>query len=262
MKAFLAGGGRFDLETERLPLLNQALAMAGPTPRLLIIPTPLKWPPFDELDGLKHYLTASKHEFKTLTPSPQAMPNYHDAAALIAWANVILIPGGNFTEQMARWRKTGIDQLLIKAAHTNSAVFVGGSTGLMCWFDRAQTNTHLLSRTGPSHTRYRLEKGLGVLPALVCAHYESFHARTGLPRAMSFREALLRQPTGTVGIGVSTHAAIEINGNNPVRITGQDRYATVHRIERTAVGLLTSIFHNGDNIEIPLNNSPKVGIHP
>jgi hypothetical protein len=191
MRALLSGGGRFDLANEQLPLLQRALTIAGFSPRLLTIPTPLKYPPFDELDGLiKLFGTASiwpDVKLEILTANTQDHPDYDQAASLIKWANIILILGGNYAEQMDRWRKTGIDQLLVDAAHNDSALMVGGSTGFACWFRAAQTNSHPHSYNGSAHSRYRLEPGLGVLPALACPHYESHHRATGEARATRFR---------------------------------------------------------------------------
>jgi hypothetical protein len=248
MRAILSGGGRYDQEFERLPFLKRALAMAGTSPRLLIVPTPLKWPPFDEVDSLIATLKPLKIDLKTLTPDTQSHPDPHQAAELIHWANVILVLGGNFMEQMTRWRATSIDHMLIAAAGTDK-VLVGGSTGLMCWFQYGHTNTHTLDYTGPSHSAYRFEPGLGVLPAAACAHYEGFHTGTGAPRAASFRAMMYRRPIGSIGIGVTTHASLEID-HDTIRILG-DRYASVHRIERTPGGLTNHEYRPNSSRAIP-----------
>lgn len=243
MKAILAGGGRFDLDTERWPTLIRALAMAGSEPKLLVIPTPLKWAPFDELEKLESRLRAAKIKFKLLTTDTQAVPDYDRAKELIAWSSVILVLGGNFMQQMIHWRQNGIDELLISAAPTK--VLVGSSTGMMCWFELAHTNTHELGYTGPSHRDYRLEPALGIIPAIACPHYDGFQMRNGTPRAESFRAMISRRTAGTIGIGLTHHAEIIIDGNE-VRFDGTDRYATAHILKSSPTGLETTIYRAFD----------------
>lgn len=247
MKAILAGGGRFDLDNERWPTLVRALDMAGSNPKLLIIPTPLKWAPFDELDHLASRLTSEGINYQSLTPGTQDVPDYDRAKQLLEWCDVILVLGGNFMQQMIHWRQTGIDDLLKHAATTK--VLAGSSTGMMCWFDLAHTNTHELTYTGQSHRDYRLEPALGVIPAIACPHYDGFQMRNGTPRAESFRAMIARRPAGTIGIGLTHHAELIIDGDR-IHIGATDRYATAHLLTSTPAGLKTTIYRAAGSPEL------------
>ena len=223
--AVLGGGGWFNEDSA--VLLERGALLCGSTPRLLVMPTPLSSLPCGELDGIRHRFGSWDPEF--LTEDTQAMPDPSRAEELIEWANIILVMGGNFGENMKRWRETGIDQMLLTASERGK-VFVGSSNGLNCWFKAGQTLDRPLDE--PKATEYFLQPGLGVLPALVCAHYDNFQPATGVPRSVSFTAMMRQQPVGTVGIGVTNFGYIELS-DGTVTVNRTRRYAGVHRLERT-----------------------------
>jgi hypothetical protein len=88
------------------------------------------------------------------------------------------------------------------------------------------------------------------LQRLACAHYDTFHAKSHVARAESFRRGIARQPTGTVGIGVTNYAALEISGPT-VRIIDNDVRAIVHKLTRDKTGVKIDRLHASQG-EIPL----------
>jgi peptidase E len=226
----LGGGGWASNMYQFLPRLHRTIAMTGIKPILVVMPT-ADSEPCDELAQLRRLWDNRQlnvREFHALNDNMQEWPDAKRARELLDRADVVLVLGGLFPELMYRWRETGIDSLMLQAVSEGSKFFVGASSGLIWPFAAAQTRERRLGL--PLDRKYHLEPGLGLFPAIVCPHYGEFNPLTGTPRAVSFRAAMINKPVGTVGIGVCTHAALEIQ-DGIVRIVGQDPYAVVQRLE-------------------------------
>lgn len=90
--------------------------------------------------------------------------------ARIDWADIIYVGGGNTYRMIRAWRRRGIDQLL-KNAYDAGTVMCGLSAGAICWFDAGISD----SRKKPGRKDWQpiLVKGLGLIPAACCPHYDS-----------------------------------------------------------------------------------------
>ena len=243
-RGVLGGGGWFNEDSA--PLVRRAYDLCGTSPRLLVMPTPLSSLPCDELDGIKTIFGGElgPNSFRVLTDDTQQIPDPNRARELLEWANVVLVMGGNYAENMKRWSYTGIDQMMLNTAETDT-VFTGASTGLISWFTAAQTVDTPLGE--PNDKQYYLHRGLRKLPALVSAHYDNFQSGTGIPRSVSFTEMMATQPIGTVGVGVTNFGYVEID-KDTVQVGRTHRYAGVHRLLSTPSGVDLQMFGSGDKM--------------
>lgn len=69
--------------------------------------------------------------------------------------DIIYVGGGNTRLMLEKWRKLGVDKLLVEA-YNKGIVCSGLSAGSYCWFK----------------CNYDLIEGLGVIDAVNCVHYE------------------------------------------------------------------------------------------
>lgn len=91
-----------------------------------------------------------------------------DAARLaIEGADIILVSGGNTLFAYDRWRETGVDVLLKKAA-ARGCVLAGGSAGAICWFDAGHSDS--ADPASFYECRMREESGGGGAVLADCEH--------------------------------------------------------------------------------------------
>jgi peptidase E len=258
-QGIFGGGGWANRPREFLPQVKAALKMTLircgiQPPHVLVIPSPLDPEdlPCNELKQLKQLFKskALRHvQFSSLMGDTQDLPKSGKAKRLLKSADLVIVLGGNFPETMYRWRISGLDRLMREAAMDESKIFTGASTGL-CWpFIAAQTIERQFGQL-PS-TRHHLVQGLGILPAYVCPHYSERQTTSGIARAESFYQMMRYQPIGSVGIGVDTHAALRFSGQN-VAVVGNDRYASVQHLARTARGVVRTKLRLGT--QLPLDD--------
>ena len=224
-------------------------------PNLLIIPTPLELDdlPCDELsETIKRFMTphVRRTKVQSLTHDTQAPPDYECAKKLIDWADVILILGGLFPEQMKRFKATGIDRLLLDAAHAGGKVFVGSSTGMLVWFKAGQTVERPLPENPATKyepaTNYHVVEGMNYFPALASAHMSEFGSAQNVARAHAVELMMSLQPVGTVCIGAHTSGVLVVK-NDLVTIGAEEPYIGIQRIEVTSSGLKRTIHKPGQS---------------
>lgn len=93
-----------------------------------------------------------------------------EISSKIGWADVIYVGGGNTLKMMKKWRRLGVDQLLIEA-YERGAVMCGASAGSICWFEHGVSDSlHFYDAT---ETKYIKVRGLGILPGVHCPHFKS-----------------------------------------------------------------------------------------
>lgn len=127
-----------------------------------------------------------------------------DLAAITAQikaADIIYVGGGNTLKMMRRWRKLGVDKLLIQAYQAGT-VLCGVSAGSICWFEGGHSDS--LSFYHPDDWQYIRVTGLGLIPGTHCPHYDS--DTLGAKRADSF-QAMMRKRRDT-GIAIDDDCAI------------------------------------------------------
>lgn len=146
-------------------------------------------------------------------------PAAGEMEALVERADAVLVSGGNTLYAVDRWVQLGFDRLL-RAAIDRDVVACGGSAGAICWFDGGHSDSmdptsYLapLSADDPraSEWRYIRVDGLGLLPGLLCPHYEVTRS-DGVVRAQDFAEMMVRHP-GETGLGLDNWAGLLLDGD-------------------------------------------------
>jgi dipeptidase E len=147
-------------------------------------------------------------------------PDPRDVARRIRCADLIYVGGGNTLKMMRRWRYLGVDQLLLRA-YRKGTVLSGLSAGCLCWFDWGHSDSMCFYH--PDDWDYVRVRGLGLIPALGCPHYD------GEKRDQSF-EAMVKRH-GDVGIALDNHAALEVV-DGEYRIITSASEAGAYRVTR------------------------------
>jgi dipeptidase E len=139
--------------------------------------------------------------------------------AAVERAAIVLVSGGNTLYAVDRWTALGLDRLL-RGAIDRGLVICGGSAGAICWFDAGHSDsmdptTYLepVPATDPRARRWRYIRvaGLGIVPGLLCPHYEATQSN-GVLRASDFEAMMLRHP-GETGLGLDNWAGLLVDGH-------------------------------------------------
>ena len=145
-------------------------------------------------------------------------PAAGEMEALVASADAVLVSGGNTLYAVDRWTQLGLDRLLRGAVDTGT-VACGGSAGAICWFDGGHSDsmdpTSYLAPLADDDQRagswrYIRVDGLGLLPGLLCPHYEVTQSN-GVLRADAFAAMMARHP-GETGLGLDNWAGLLLDG--------------------------------------------------
>lgn len=145
-------------------------------------------------------------------------PSTSEMVDAVGRARIVLVSGGNTLYAMDRWVALGLDSLL-RDAVGRGRVACGGSAGAICWFDGGHSDSmdpasypRPVPPDDPRRTgwRYIRVDGLGLLPGLLCPHYEVTQSN-GIPRAADF-EAMLRRHPGETGVGLDNWAGLLVDG--------------------------------------------------
>jgi dipeptidase E len=83
-------------------------------------------------------------------------------------SDIVYVGGGQTLKMMRVWRKFGVDEILIKA-HQKGIVMSGLSTGAICWFSFGNSDSRKFDNP---ETNLMRVKGLGMVKALFCPHYD------------------------------------------------------------------------------------------
>lgn len=224
MKTIIALGG-----TEIGPLLadggvkanqlesvhREILAKTGKQrPRVLYVPT-AKNDREDYIAGFKYYyarLGCGNVDVLRLLAAPP--PSRAEIKAKIDAADVIYVNGGNTSRMIAWWKRRRVDEL-VKAAYRKGTVMAGHSAGAICWFDYGNSDSFYKGQP------FRVT-GLGIIPALLCPHYDSEPVRQAALRKM------MRRTPHRVALTLDEAAAIEII-DDQYRILASDNRAAARR---------------------------------
>lgn len=105
-------------------------------------------------------------------------------------ADLIYVGGGNTLMMMNKWRRLGVDKLLIEA-HQRGTVLAGVSAGAICWYEWGVSDSRQFYDKN-SHEYIRV-RGLGLLKGLCCPHFGSSLYDKGY-RMEGLRKILKRYP--------------------------------------------------------------------
>jgi dipeptidase E len=239
------GGGsihRPSKRPERTAIDETIVKMSGKKkPRVLFVPT--------ASDDSPEYITLFKKQYgDRLQCTVETLELYHDRPskkeieARIKRADIIYVGGGNTLRMMKLWRKLGVDTLLIRAAKKGT-VCCGLSAGAVCWF--RECNSDSRKSIDPSADYIRV-KGLNLVNALLCPHYDSE------PERQPSLKRMMKKVPG-VAITLTDCAAIVIEGGE-YRIITSKKKAWAQRVfwkrekyvkEELSSGTFSSILSRG-----------------
>ena len=149
-----------------------------------------------------------------------AHPTSASMAEAVERAAVVVVSGGNTLYAMDRWTDTGLDTLL-RDAVARGLVVAGGSAGAICWFDGGHSDSMdptsyrepiAFDQPHARDWRYVRVDGLGLLPGLLCPHYDVIQSN-GVLRASDFSGMLARHP-GERGLGLDDWAGLLLDGDH------------------------------------------------
>jgi dipeptidase E len=123
-----------------------------------------------------------------------------DIEKKILEADLIYVGGGNTLKMLKLWRKTGVDELLIRA-YRRGTVLSGLSAGAICWFRYGCSDSRRFSN--PTNNSYMRVSGLDLVNLTISPHHIREVGRdNGLAKLM--------QRTSGVAIALDDNCAIEI----------------------------------------------------
>jgi dipeptidase E len=156
-------------------------------------------------------------------------PSHSDIKSKIEVADAIFVTGGKTFRMLVKWKRFGVDKLLIQA-YQKGTVISGFSAGAVCWFSYACSDSFSHS---PSPAKRKLFKltALGIFNALLCPHYDSEPAR------QPALKRIMKRTPGMVAIALDEFAAIEI-------IDGKYRFLTAKPSAKTR----RTYWHDGEYI--------------
>jgi len=194
------GGGTYE---EIDGIAAEIVKMSGKAvPNVLFIGTALR--------DSTNPLTSCKKTFKRVCPGcivkklSIVRTSYTEAEmdALLAWADIIFVGGGDTVYMLEEWKRQGLFEKLRTVFEEDNAVLSGVSAGALCWFEKGYTDSD--SFLGEETWEYRMiEPGFSFYPAVFCPHYGDY-------RRKGFDEAFAG--TGLPGIAVEDCAAFVLDG--------------------------------------------------
>ncbi len=203
MKKIIAiGGGEigrpgFPVETTRID--KEIIKLTGKkNPKLLFIPTA-------SADSESYYSTVEKHFGKRLGCKTDVLHLIKDALSRkeiedkIFKSDIIYVGGGNTLKMMKIWRKSKVDEILLKA-YGKGIVLSGISAGSICWFKFGNSDSKKFIDPNASLIKVA---GLGLINALNCPHYDfEAYRKVDLKKMM--------KKTSGVAIALDNCCALEI----------------------------------------------------
>ena len=167
-KLVAIGGGEM-AERETLAIDREIVSLTGKDrPNALFIPTasgdsPEYWQSFREVYGQE--LGCETDVLYLLGVSPTT----EELERMILSVDLVYVGGGNTLKMMRRWRKLGVDRVL-NEAYRKGVVLSGLNAGCICWFSWGHSDSMAFYRS--DSWRYIRVRGMGLIDALVCPHFD------------------------------------------------------------------------------------------
>ena len=203
MGKLVAIGGGHIATGETLSIDKEVIALTGKDrPRALFIPTASSdskeyWEVFRAVYGKRLGCETDVLYLLGVNPTAQELEER------ILSADLVYVGGGNTLKMMRRWRRLGVDRVLHEAWR-RGIVLSGLSAGCICWFSWGHSDSMAFYR--PEDWQYVRVKGMGLVDALACPHYDSETA--GVRREDDF-QAMVRRHSD-VGIAIDDRCALEV----------------------------------------------------
>lgn len=201
-KIVAIGGGEM-AEHETIAIDREIVSLTGKNrPIALFIPTasgdsPEYWQSFQEVYGQE--LGCETDVLYLLG----VRPTIDELESKILSADLVYVGGGNTLKMMRRWRKLGVDRVLSEA-YRRGVVLSGLSAGCICWFSWGHSDSMAFYR--PDSWRYIRVRGIGLIDALVCPHFDG--ESLGVKRREAFQKNMRRYPG--LGLAIDDNCAIEV----------------------------------------------------
>lgn len=216
----IGGGeiGRPGTKVETLAIDKEIIKLSDKNnPRLLFIPTASS-----DSDG--YCQNIEKHFGKKLGCQVDFLylikekPSEKMIKEKISKADIIYVGGGNTLKMMNTWRRYGVDRLLVNA-YEKGKVMSGLSAGSICWFKYGNSDSRKFKNSEASLIKV---KGLGIIDALHCPHYDAEACRE------SDLKIMMKKTSG-VAIAIDNCCAIEIVDNS-YRIIASKPTASAYKV--------------------------------
>ena len=197
----IGGGDLSSLET--LEIDREIISLTGKSrPKALFIPTASgdsveRWHEFESVYRGRLGCDTDFLYLLGVTPTPSELKEK------ILSSDLIFVGGGNTLKMMRRWRRLGVDRVL-RSAHDKGIVLCGVSAGAICWFTHGHSDS--MSFYSSDSWSYIRVKGMGLIDAFACPHYDSETA--GVRREQDFHNMVTKH--GGMGIAIDNHCAIEL----------------------------------------------------
>jgi dipeptidase E len=166
----IGGGeiGRPGYKVETTKIDKEIIKQTGKKhPKLLFIPTASK--------DSKGYIDVVKRHFGTKLDClvdtlylAGKNPDLNHAKQQIMSSDIIYVGGGNTLYMMKIWRKYHIDKI-IHQAYDKGIILSGLSAGSICWFNYGHSDSRKMKNPKAPYIKV---KGLGIIPALHCPHFD------------------------------------------------------------------------------------------
>ena len=89
--------------------------------------------------------------------------------ALVNWADIIYVGGGDTVAMMKVWKQYGFDKKLMEVYKNDTAVLTGISAGAICWFKCGHSDSESFYKDDWQYVW--ADDMLGIFPAAFCPHY-------------------------------------------------------------------------------------------
>lgn len=220
-KIVAIGGGEigrpgYPVETTKID--KEIIKLTGKIkPKLLFIPTASS-------DSETYFDTVKKHFEKKLGCKVNVLYllknklSQKEIKNKILNSDIIYVGGGNTLKMLQIWKKNNVDKIL-KKAYRQGIVLSGLSAGSICWFKYGCSDSRKFNNPKASLIKV---KGLGIINALHCPHYDiEAYRKIELKKMM-------KNTTG-VAIAIDNCCAIEII-DNKYRIIDSKKSANAYKV--------------------------------
>ena len=234
-KLVAIGGGEI-ATGETLALDKAIVSLTGKDrPKALFVPTASGdsrdyWDVFQDVYGTELGCEADVLYLLGVRPSKRELEQK------ILSSDLIYVGGGNTLKMMRRWRNLGVDSVL-RDAYKKGIVLSGLSAGCICWFSWGHSDS--MSFYSPENWSYIRVKGMGLIDALCCPHFDGDTA--GVGRGLDFRRMVLKH--SDVAVAIDDGCALEVvhdsyrvissqAGAGAYKLTKRGRDVSITRIEQ------------------------------